>query len=81
MARKQSKSGTKKKRKEKRYGGPGSSAGESAHDGGGGAMQNMVGGFRRAVGVEKSKSGRNDVFWTILLVLVVAAILFWRFAG
>ncbi len=79
MAKNRSKSGTKKKRS-KGYGGPGSSAGENAHEGGGGAMQSMVGGFRRAVGVEKkSKKGRADVVWTILLVLAVAAILFWRF--
>lgn len=75
---KRSKSGTKKKRN-KKYGGPGSSAGDGAQDTSGGAMQNMVGGFRRAVGVEKSKSGKNDVFWTILFVIVIAAIVFWRF--
>ncbi len=85
MAKRQSKSGAKKKRakkyrplaekKEEQL-----QLGESG-DGssGGGAMQGMVGGFRRAVGVEKSKKGgASDYIWTILLILIAAAILFWK---
>ena len=84
---KQSKSGTKKKR-EKKYRpleekkASAEASGEYDGGSGGGAMQSMVGGFRRAVGVEKDeKKGRSDVIWTILLVIAIAALLFWRFGN
>lgn len=76
--KKQRKSGTPKKRA-KRYQGPAKGTGpdEAA---GGGAMQGMVSGFKRAVGVETSKKKTwVDHLWTVLLLLAVAAILFWRF--
>ena len=76
---KQRKSGTPKKRR-KGYGGPGSQA-PSGSQSSGGAMQNMVGGFRRAVGVEKPKQtgGLGRYFWPGLLLLILAAVVYWRF--
>ncbi len=80
--KRQKKSGTSKKR-QRRYHGPGSAEAESEppeSSAGGGVMQGMVGGFRRAVGVEKPKKrGLGDHLWTILLVVALAAVLFWRF--
>ncbi len=76
--KKQKKSGSKKKRN-KRYQGPAKGTGPD-ETGGGGAMQGMVSGFKRAVGVETSKKKTwVDHLWTLLLLLAVAAILFWRF--
>ena len=79
MAKKQPKSGGTKKRKkkyrpleEKR-----ASEGSTESGSGGGAMQGMVGGFRRAVGVEKSRKGKGDYIWTIALVTIVCGIVFW----
>ena len=75
----QKKSGTKKRR-ERRYRGPGTTRSETDEASGGGVMQGMVGGFRRAVGVEKSKkAGLGSHLWTILLLLALGAILYWRF--
>ena len=75
----QKKSGTSKRRA-RSYGGPASTSSETETEVSGGVMQNMVGGFRRAVGVEKPKKrGLRDHVWTLLLLLVLAAILFWRF--
>ena len=45
-----------------------------------GAMGGMVTGFRRAIGVEKKKKKTwVDYTWTILLLLAIGGILFWRF--
>lgn len=77
MAKRRSKSGTKKKRK-KKYGGPGSTKGE-AEPVAGGVMQGMVGGFRRAVGAEKPKKKSSGRLWTVLLLLALAAVVYWRF--
>ncbi|HJL00313.1 MAG TPA: hypothetical protein RMH85_00130 [Polyangiaceae bacterium LLY-WYZ-15_(1-7)] len=84
MAKRQSKSGAKKRRK-KKYKGPrdampsdGGSGGEDY--GSSGAMGGMVTGFRRAIGVEKKKKKTwVDYTWTILLLLAIGGILFWRF--
>jgi len=83
--KKQSKSGAKKKRK-KKYAGPvheRPTGGDDESDDGGGAMQGMVKGFRSAVGVEskkqEKKKGWMDHAWTILLILAVGAVLFYRF--
>ena len=79
MAKNRSKSGSKKKRK-KKYRGPGSTKSESdAEPVVGGVMQGMVGGFRRAVGVEKPKKGAGGKIWTALLILALAAVVYWRF--
>lgn len=44
-----------------------------------GAMASMVGGFRRAVGVEKpKKKDWKDYLWTIVLVLAVLGIVGWQ---
>lgn len=44
-----------------------------------GAMASMVGGFRRAVGVEKPKKKNwKDYLWTILLLLAVLGIIGWQ---
>ena len=76
--KRQSKSGGKKKR-EKKYAGPKS---KPAQETGGGAMQSMVGGFRRAVGVETAKKKTwFDYLWTALLVLAIGGILFWKFGS
>ncbi|MEM9070834.1 MAG: hypothetical protein AAGE52_20160 [Myxococcota bacterium] len=78
--KKQKKSGTSKKRA-KRYQGPAKGTGPD-ETAGSGAMQGMVSGFRRAVGVETEKKKTwVDHVWTILLLLAVAGILFWRFGS
>ena len=78
MAKKRSKSGSKKKRQRK-YGGPGTTKSESEPVAGG-VMQGMVGGFRRAVGVEKpKKKGSSGKIWTFLLIAALAAVVYWRF--
>ena len=77
MAKKRSKSGSKKKR-QKKYGGPGTTKSESEPVAGG-VMQGMVGGFRRAVGVEKPKKSGGGKIWTFLLLAALAAIVYWRF--
>ena len=66
-----------KKRRRKR---PAAAGGGSVR-GGGGVMTSMVRGFRRAVGVERKaeSSGGRDWLWTVLLVLVAAALVFWKF--
>ncbi|MEM6954990.1 MAG: hypothetical protein AAF411_18630 [Myxococcota bacterium] len=84
MAKRQPKSKAKKKR-EKKY--RSREARESVEEGssdysgsGGGVMRSMVGGFRRAVGAETKKSkGPGDYIWTILLVVAIAIVLFYRF--
>jgi len=79
MAKNRSKSGTKKKRK-KKYRGPGTTKSESDGEPAGGVMQGMVGGFRRAVGVEKPKKpGASSKLWTALLILALAGVVYWRF--
>jgi len=77
MAKKRSKSGSKKKR-QKKYGGPGTTKSESEPVAGG-VMQGMVGGFRRAVGVEKPKKKSSGKIWTFLLIAALAAVVYWRF--
>ncbi len=78
--KKQKKSGTSKHRV-KRYQGPAKGTGPDEADGTG-AMQGMVSGFKRAVGVEKKKRKTwADHLWTVLLLLAVAGILFWRFGS
>ncbi|MEZ4247462.1 MAG: hypothetical protein R3B99_04390 [Polyangiales bacterium] len=48
----------------------------------GGAMQSLTSGFKRAVGVEtKKKKTWVDHVWTVLLLLAIAAVLFWRFGS
>ena len=76
--KKQQKSGSKKKRK-KQY--RPEKDDDSTENASGGAMQGMVSGFRRAVGVETSKKQKTwlDHAWTLLLLLAVAGILFWKF--
>ena len=66
-----------KKRRKKR---PSTGTG-GASRGGGGVMTAMVRGFRRAVGVERARRDADkwDWLWTVLLVVVAAALLFWRF--
>jgi hypothetical protein len=79
MAKNRSKSGSKKKR-QKKYRGPGSTKSESDAEPTGGVMQSMVGGFRRTVGVEKPKKpGMGSKVWTALLILALAAVVYWRF--
>ncbi len=79
MAKNRSKSGSKKKRK-KKYRGPGTTKAESDAEPAGGVMQGMVGGFRRAVGVEKPKKpGAGSKLWTALLIIALAAVVYWRF--
>ena len=78
MGKKRSKSGAKKKR-QKKYKGPVEQR-PTAEEPGGGAMQNMVSGFKRAVGTETKKQKTwLDHMWTVLLILAVGAVLFWRF--
>jgi len=63
-----------KKRARKRKRGSGSSS-----SGGGGAMQSIRSGFRRAAGVEKSKSGSStvaNVIWTLILLAAIALLLY-----
>jgi hypothetical protein len=74
--KRQKKSGGTKKR-DRKYAGP---QGKPVTETGGGAMQSMVGGFRRAVGVEKKKRKTwADHIWTLLLLAVVGGLLLWRF--
>ena len=100
MAKRQKKSGASKKRQKKyrpkdktaapsgpETGGGGGGSAPRIEDeyGSTGAMGNMLGGFRRAVGVageDEKKRRKNpwlDHVWTALLILAVGAILFWRF--
>ena len=83
MAKRQSKSGASKKRAksyvsvEKRQ-----RAVEPTEDERGGAMQGMVSGFKRAVGVEtKKKKTWVDYAWTVFLVVALVAVLLWRFGS
>lgn len=67
----------RKKRRKKRGGID--SSGESSSRGGG-VMQNLVGGFRRAVGTEAPKQKTwLDYAWTGLLLVAVIAVIYWRF--
>ena len=78
MSKNRSKSGSKKKR-QKKYGGPGTTKAESEPVAGG-VMQGMTDGFRRAVGVQKKKKpGTGSKIWTALLLIALAAIVYWRF--
>ncbi len=75
---KQKKSGTSKKR-QKSYAGPSRGTGPDTSEGEG-AMRSMVSGCKRAVGVEKKKRKTwVDHIWTILLLIAVAGILYWKF--
>jgi hypothetical protein len=77
MARKrQSKAGSSGKRRTPRT----RSSGGGHPERGGSLMQGMVGGFRRAVGVEGGgKGGPLGTVITVLLVLAAVALLFYRF--
>jgi len=78
--KKQKKSGAKKKR-QKKYGGPAKGTGPDDYEGAG-AMQGMVSGFKRAVGVEKKKKKTwVDYAWTAILIAAVIGILLWRFGS
>jgi hypothetical protein len=75
--RHQNKSSTKKKRQKK--GGPSRNTVGSTQTHG--VMGNMVGGFRRAVGSEESKSGKGgSLLWTAVLVTAAIAIVAWNFS-
>jgi len=76
MSRRQSKSGTKRKRAK---GASPKGEGEERYEIEG-AMSSMVGGFRRAVGVQSPKRRSwLDHAWTILLVAAVVGVLVYRF--
>lgn len=91
MAKRQRKSGTKKKRQKKHR--PKAQEEQAAlgpapmlaseEDYSGGAMQAMRGTMRSAVGQgekdESKPSSWTDHIWTILLLIVLAAIVFWQF--
>jgi hypothetical protein len=76
MAKKrQPKAGSTRKRRSS----PGRSSGETGAERGPGLMQGMVGGFRRAVGVEQgSKRGTLGTALTVVLVVAALALLFYR---
>ncbi|MBX3245973.1 MAG: hypothetical protein KF901_02185 [Myxococcales bacterium] len=81
QAKRQKKSGATKKR-QKGYAGPRELREGGADEEGGSAMQGLVSGFRRAVGVETKKQKTwVDYIWTLLLILAVAAVALWRFGG
>lgn len=76
MSKHQKKSGTKKKRtKNQSRRGAAQDSVQST-----GLMAGMVGGFRRAVGVEKSKQSSTgwNVFWTAVVVVLAIVIFLWN---
>lgn len=78
--KRQSKSGTKRKRS-KGYGGAREDRDDLDEIRSSGALGSMVGGFRRAVGVDSGHRKKTllDYTWTLVLVLAVVGILAWRF--
>ena len=73
----QKKSANTKKREKKGHGPSRNTIGGQTT----GVMGNMVGGFRRAVGSDDSKSSKGgSLLWTAVLVTAAIAIIAWNFS-
>ncbi len=76
MSARQKKSGSLRKR-DKRRRASGSPASSTSTQG---AMGSLVGGFKRAIGTEPGRKRTwIDAAWTVLLLIALGALLFWRF--